>query len=97
MYIMYLNLKNAQTNNLKHTFLKSEYFLMQTRPIICLGSPIPLSCIQNTRSLCFGVGDLLCHSPNAFYQGASPQCFNQLKSFELSGLDRDVNAKEQNP
>lgn len=31
---MYLNQKNAQTNNLKHTFLKSEYSLMQTNNML---------------------------------------------------------------
>lgn len=43
------------------------------RPIIYLGSPIPLSYIQKAKAFCFEEGDLLHHSTHAFYQGLSSE------------------------
>lgn len=34
-----------------------------------LQNPIPLSCIQMAKTVCSGVGDISCHSSDAFDQG----------------------------
>ena len=42
---MYLNQKNAQTNILKHTFLKSEYSLMQINNTLAAAAKLLQLCL----------------------------------------------------